>query len=219
MTVSTAQPQLTQAPEGRPLTSLARAEIALRRADVSEWTRRNQWLNGQDEDSRDEYLNGRAIPRMPARANHRRPVDTLKAAANAWAKSRGLGEAAGESAMIRLADGDVYPDVLFWPAEVARTITGDVTIYPTPTFVVEVLSADSEYRDRVEKFAAYARHGIEEYWIVDPEARVVECYLLSASGHYELRERVTGGSITSVAIEGFAIDHADLFELVDAGSR
>lgn len=41
---------------------------------------------------------------------------------------------------------------------------------------VEILSPDSGYADRVVKRKTYQRHRVQTYWVVDPEARLVECW-------------------------------------------
>jgi Uma2 family endonuclease len=45
-----------------------------------------------------------------------------------------------------------------------------------PDLVVEVLSPSTAKRDRGVKFDVYERHGVGEYWLIDPEARFVEVY-------------------------------------------
>jgi len=42
--------------------------------------------------------------------------------------------------------------------------------------VIEVLSPSTSRRDRLEKLDLYAKYGIAEYWIVDPESRVFDFY-------------------------------------------
>ena len=45
-----------------------------------------------------------------------------------------------------------------------------------PDLVIEVLSPSTAKRDRGVKFDVYERHGVREYWLIDPEARFVEVY-------------------------------------------
>lgn len=45
-----------------------------------------------------------------------------------------------------------------------------------PDLIVEVLSPGSRHRDKVRKLDIYGRHGVPEYWIVDPVARTLERY-------------------------------------------
>ncbi len=51
-------------------------------------------------------------------------------------------------------------------------------VYGAPDFVAEVLSPSTTKRDRGYKKDLYARCGVREYWIVSPESRSVEVYLL-----------------------------------------
>ncbi|MFB9276524.1 Uma2 family endonuclease [Cohnella cellulosilytica] len=54
-----------------------------------------------------------------------------------------------------------------------------------PDLVVEILSPGTRKRDKVVKAAAYAKHQVPEYWLVDPEARTLEQYRLDGE-RYEL---------------------------------
>jgi Uma2 family endonuclease len=45
--------------------------------------------------------------------------------------------------------------------------------------VVEVLSPGTAKFDRQEKYQAYEKHGVREYWIVDPAHAVIEEWTLN----------------------------------------
>src|SRR5437773_824258 len=66
------------------------------------------------------------------------------------------------------------PDLLFVLNE-HRSILRD-WVRGAPDLVIEILSAATAAHDRGPKLKAYARSGVTEYWIVDPEQRVVEIY-------------------------------------------
>jgi Uma2 family endonuclease len=56
-----------------------------------------------------------------------------------------------------------------------------------PDLVVEIISPSSAKRDRTMKRETYARHGVPEYWIVDPSNLTIEQYVLIHPGQpYEL---------------------------------
>ena len=57
----------------------------------------------------------------------------------------------------------------------------DALYFPTAALVVEVLSPDDE---TFQKFDFYARHGVEELWVVDPLERTVRMWVLR-SGAYD----------------------------------
>ena len=51
-------------------------------------------------------------------------------------------------------------------------------IYGAPDLIAEVLSSSSIKHDRITKKAAYERHGVKEYWIVDTEHKSIEVFVL-----------------------------------------
>ncbi len=63
-------------------------------------------------------------------------------------------------------------------------------VHGAPDLVVEVLSPSTARYDRGHKMAVYERHGVREYWIVSPEARSVEQYVLE-EGKFVLRDVYT----------------------------
>jgi Uma2 family endonuclease len=80
-----------------------------------------------------------------------------------------------------------------------------------PDLVVEILSPGSRRRDRVAKLNAYARRGVQHYWLVDPEARTLEALELEDGG-YRLAVAVSGEASFSPALfPGLDIPLAELW--------
>ena len=88
-----------------------------------------------------------------------------------------------------------------------------------PDLVIEILSPSTAKKDLNEKFRLYEKHGVREYWVVDPSAWSVWAYRLEAEGGYdsgELRDRLGDVSpIASSVLEGFAVDPVKLFAELD----
>lgn len=81
----------------------------------------------------------------------------------------------------------VQPDLIM----IHRSRSDIVTIRGVegvPDLVVEVLSPGSRKRDRQRKFRIYAKHGVPEYWIIDPVAQTLEQFELNSEPHYELHD-------------------------------
>jgi Uma2 family endonuclease len=74
----------------------------------------------------------------------------------------------------------------------------------------EIVSADSIDRDWNRKFAEYQRHGIQEYWIIDPLTQRAVVYVLGPDGYSEHPE--VDGKLSSTVIEGFWIHTAWLWQ-------
>lgn len=84
--------------------------------------------------------------------------------------------------------------------------------FPIPDLAVEVLSESTENRDRGVKYEDFAVHGVAEYWIIDADRAVLEQYVLSENGDYELRLKSGSGRIESVAVSGFVTEVEAFFD-------
>lgn len=81
-----------------------------------------------------------------------------------------------------------------------------------PDLVVEILSPSSMKRDRLEKLKTYAAYEIQEYWLIDPNQKFLEQYILEAD-KFELREVYVEDEIVSSAqISCAAFSIEDLFK-------
>jgi Uma2 family endonuclease len=71
-----------------------------------------------------------------------------------------------------------------------------------PALLVEVLSPSNPEHDRLVKRALYARAGVSEYWIVSPEAAMIEILALD-NDRYRTHARVAGDEpLTSTVLPG-----------------
>jgi len=71
----------------------------------------------------------------------------------------------------------VQPDIIFVSNGRKHIIT-EKNIQGGPDLLVEILSPGTRERDILVKKGLYARHGVREYWIVDPEAKTIEVMVL-----------------------------------------
>ncbi len=104
----------------------------------------------------------------------------------------------------------VQPDLIFVSREREHIITR-ANIQGAPDLLVEILSPSTGRLDRTTKRDLYARHGVKEYWIADPEARTVVVMLLK-DGEFES----VGGygmedTLTSPTLEGFSVSLDRIF--------
>ena len=71
----------------------------------------------------------------------------------------------------------VQPDLVFVSNDRLHLVT-ETSIQGAPDLVIEVLSPSTARLDRDRKKDAYARFGVREYWIADPDTRTLETYRL-----------------------------------------
>ena len=85
-----------------------------------------------------------------------------------------------------------------------------------PDLVIEILSPSNPERDRIDKRRWYAEAGIREYWIVSPEAAIIEVLTLS-DGAYVTHVRAGGDeSVTSSVLTGLSFHASQAFAVATA---
>lgn len=107
----------------------------------------------------------------------------------------------------------VIPDIVFFTHERGSAIIAGVRLIAAPDIVIEILSPGRENiaRDRIAKRQLYAKHGVNEYWILDYENRVVEIYRLQA-GSLDLASTMRDeDQITSPLLPGFGCAVSQVF--------
>lgn len=69
-----------------------------------------------------------------------------------------------------------------------------------PDLIVEVMSPSSVKMDRVEKFNSYEKAGVKEYWIVEPQGKIVSVFVLQSNNRYGRPEIYTEEDKITVSI-------------------
>jgi len=74
-----------------------------------------------------------------------------------------------------------------------------------PDITVEILSPSTAYRDETEKLKLYEKHGVKEYWIINPEAKYMMIYRLK-DGTYGKPDYLMGDDVLeSRVLQGFRV--------------
>lgn len=109
----------------------------------------------------------------------------------------------------------VIPDLVFITNEQRGDIASGDKVTGAPALVIEILSSgtDNELRDRVAKRQLYARYGVKEYWIVDPERRTIEVYVLVRKALKFSAVFADQVEITSSLLPGFRCRVEDIFSI------
>ena len=117
---------------------------------------------------------------------------------------------------VQLPDQSVVePDLLFVSATRRHIITARCCD-GAPDLVVEVLSPSNPRHDLVRKRELYARHGVPEYWMLEPYAEILHALTapiaVAGVGEYMAETLYRpGDTLTTAAIPGLAIAVADIF--------
>ncbi len=150
---------------------------------------------------RRELLGGELYVSPAPSPVHQRAAGAVFVALDAYAKAHG-GEAFTAPIDVVLSQVDaVQPDVLYLaPGRLA--LIGPKNIMGAPSLLVEVLSPSSSDVDPERKLEIYARHGVPEYWIVDPKTRVIVAHADPAGDTYRSVITSADGIIDALTLEG-----------------
>jgi Uma2 family endonuclease len=142
---------------------------------------------------------------------HQRVVEFLFMVLRAFVITRNLGEVKLAPLPVRLWAGKIRePDVLYFRSE-RQLAPHD---YPSGVdLAIEVVSGSwaDRKRDLEIKRDEYARAGIAEYWIVDPQEQTITVLTLDAGRYREHGAFRPSQKATSVLLAGFEVNVHDVF--------
>ncbi len=109
-----------------------------------------------------------------------------------------------------LSDRDVVEPDLIFVADPQSDIVTEANIQGVPALLVEIVSDPRV--DRVRKRDLYARYGVPEYWIVDPDADRVEVYRHDQEGYGKPEILEPGETLETPLLPGLRVNLADLLQ-------
>jgi Uma2 family endonuclease len=109
----------------------------------------------------------------------------------------------------------VQPDLIYFGPESSRRIRLHEHVRFAPDLAIEVLSPSTAGIDRGRKRDLLARYRVPEYWIVDPDRRQVEQYLLRQHRYGEPVILLAPQTLESTAARGLRIRLAHVFKGLD----
>ena len=182
-------------------------------------TRTRPWPTYQDYldipgDDRYELINGEFILVSAPNIAHQGAITGFILSLGYFVELENLGRVFAAPTEVILTDPEginiVQPDIIFVSKEREHIIT-HANIQGAPDLLVEILSPSTGRRDRTVKLDLYARHGVGEYWLANPDAQTVTVMLLK-DGEYEVVGNYgIGDTLTSPTLEGFSVSLDRIF--------
>ena len=165
-----------------------------------------QFLEWLDENTQAEWVEGEIRPMSAVSAQHQDIAGFLGALLRLYAEEHANGlvlAAPFQMRLSRIRRGRT-PDLMFIAKEHLTQLK--------PSFldggadcVIEIASPDSALRDRGEKYAEYESSGVREYWVLDPEAKRADFFVLDADKRYTRAMPDAEGRYQSVVMPGLWI--------------
>lgn len=156
------------------------------------------WANG----IRAEWVDGEVIVMSPASEPRQNLNGFLSSLLRYFVEAHGQGQILIPPFQMKLSTrpSGREPDLLFISKENLSNLKRNYLDGPAD-MVVEIVSPDSQARDRGDKFYEYEEAGVLEYWILDQTRRRAEFYHL-VEGTYKLIDPDENGIYRSKVLEG-----------------
>ena len=165
-------------------------------------------------DKRYELLDGELLLNPAPNLKHQSVQARLGSRLARFIEERALGQFFFAPCDVVLSDTDVVqPDLLFVSNDRKHLLLGGDNVRGAPDLVVEILSPATADRDRGYKQGLYGKHGVREYWLVDPAAETVS--ILRARGGALAVAHTLGRNETlrSPLLAGLELKLEDIFSL------
>jgi Uma2 family endonuclease len=142
---------------------------------------------------------------------HQKIAQEINFALLMFVRGRNLGQVLFAPLDVILSDEDVLqPDIVFISNE-RRGIIVPEGLRGAPDLCVEILSPSNANLDRGAKRLLYARHGVIELWLVDPDANTLELFRLQENAREAAQRWTAAGTLVTALLPGFTLDLAPVF--------
>jgi Uma2 family endonuclease len=158
-----------------------------------------------------QIVDGEVIVTPAPSPFHQRASRRLQRQLEDYFHRAGLGEVFNAPIDLILTDHDVtQPDLVVVADPAAVTRRG---IEAVPLLIVEVLSPSTERYHRQVKARRYGALGVPHYWVLDPDARRLECFR-NDGGAFVVSAGADGdGSLAAPEFEGLTLDLAAIWRV------
>ena len=141
---------------------------------ASRWTYA-EYARLPDDGNRYEVIDGEVCVTPAPGIPHQRVAANLFVLLREYVTAHGIGEMIWDVDVLVVSGQFLRPDMVLVPPDAELSDRG---VESAPALVIEVLSPHSKRIDRVKKPPRYRDFGVPEYWIVDPDAARIECFVL-----------------------------------------
>jgi Uma2 family endonuclease len=162
---------------------------------------------------RHEILDGEHYVTASPFIRHQDVVSNLHFALSGFNRTHRLGKILLAPTDVILSPHDVVvPDLLFVSNE-RLSIVGEKNVQGAPDLIVEVLSKSTRQRDEGLKLHLYERHGVQEYWMLEPDRRTARIFRRTDK-HLQLAASLSAESgevLSSPLLPGLGVPLSEIF--------
>lgn len=169
------------------------------------------YLRLPDDGTRCEILEGERVMTPSPYPPHQIASENLGYLLGAFVRKEKRGRIIHAPSDVILSDDTVVQPDLYFISKERAAIIEDHGVFAPPDLIVEILSESDPKRDTVRKLAIYGKHGVREYWIVDPYGKRVEIFVLEGRELVRKASHDSGKARSLVALPEFSAQLAEIF--------
>jgi Uma2 family endonuclease len=140
-------------------------------ATTKQWTMEELHRLPDDDGNKYELVRGELFVTPPPNEAHETIAARLTRILDPYAEEHGLGFVFHPRAVMRFDGSEVEPDLMVRQPLAPGAVDWDGA--PTPMLIVEILSGSTRRRDQLQKRNLYIDAGVADYWLVDPDRRMI----------------------------------------------
>jgi Uma2 family endonuclease len=161
------------------------------------------------EGERHELINGRLYSMSPGPSIKHQEL-SMRLSARLFDQARESGcRLFAAPTDLKLSEQDVVQPDLMVVCQPGQIQMGHVE--GAPTLIVEILSPSTQAQDRVRKLHLYAKSGVKEYWLIQPECETVEVLHLREGSYAVATSCTKEDEFRSPSFPSWQLDLTELF--------
>jgi Uma2 family endonuclease len=183
--------------------------LALKKEDYYTYADFLEW----DEDFRAEIIDGELYMMAPPSIAHQDISGEIFGQIREFLKGKPCKVYAAPVGVRLFPEDDLSDDVIVEPDIIVvcdRSKLDKQSYNGAPDLVIEILSPSTALHDKKVKFELYKEAGVLEYWIVDPELKLVHAHILH-DGEYTVTVYGGGEEAPVSVLPGCVIKLRDVF--------
>lgn len=168
------------------------------------------------EGSRYQLIDGELLMSPSPSALHQRILGALFFALQQYLHSHPNGLVLLSPFDVQLSNLDVFQPDLCWFSSGRRSRVTPQRALGAPDLVVEILSPRTAHYDLQLKRPLYARDGVRELWLIDPDQHSLALYCLADDPGQPAAILLPPAVLTTALLPGFSLPLAQLFAAAES---
>jgi len=173
-------------------------------------------LETPDDGLRYEIIDGALFVSAAPISKHQLALSETNDLVNGFVRVNDLGRVFFAPVDVFFSDTNVVEPDLIYVSWATFSRSGEKRLEGPPDLVVEVLSPGTREIDLARKMALYAKYGVPEYWIIDPETETTRILFL-VDGVNEEQRADDLGRMHSCVLTELAFGPSVIFEVIYGG--